>query len=221
VTIPSGVTAIGNDAFSFCSGLTSVTLPASVTTIGELAFGYCDLTSVTLPASVTAIGNDAFWSCCCLTAINVDAANAAYASENGVLFNKSKTTLICCPAGKTGSYTIPASVTTIGYGAFGYCFRLTSVTIPASVTAIGNLAFYHCNGLTSVTNLSLTPQSINMDVFGDVDKTTCMLRVPASAVAAYKSADGWKDFRWIIPAVTLATHLLPLPERPDSKGFKS
>ena len=40
--------------------------------------------------------------------------NPVYTSVDGVLFNKSQTTLIQCPAGKAGSYTIPNSVTSIG-----------------------------------------------------------------------------------------------------------
>ncbi len=68
---------------------------------------------------------------------------------NGVLFNKNKTKLIQFPAGKTGHYTIPKSVTGIVQEAFSGCSGLTSVTIPDSVTSIGNRAFEYC-GLTSV-----------------------------------------------------------------------
>jgi len=75
----------------------------------------------------------------------------------GVLLNKSQTTLIVYPAGKTGSYTIPNSVTSIGNNgasiqgwAFARCTSLTSVTIPDSVTNIGDVAFYDCTSLTNV-----------------------------------------------------------------------
>ena len=64
VTIPDGVTSIGDYAFSSCSGLTSVTIPDSVTSIGYEAFAYCTgLTSVTIPDSVTSIGQIAFVKC--------------------------------------------------------------------------------------------------------------------------------------------------------------
>ena len=57
VTIPEGVTSIGNFAFYNCPSLTSVTIPSSVTSIGNQAFEYCTgLTSVTIPSSVTSIG---------------------------------------------------------------------------------------------------------------------------------------------------------------------
>lgn len=61
VTIPNSVTNIGENAFFYCTNLTSVTIPDGVTSIGEDAFNYCSgLTSVTIPDSVTSIGKDAF-----------------------------------------------------------------------------------------------------------------------------------------------------------------
>ena len=47
--------------------------------------------------------------------------------------------------------TIPDSVTSIGYGAFGMCINLTKITIPDSVTSIGGFAFEMCQSLTSIT----------------------------------------------------------------------
>ena len=76
VTIPDSVTSIGNGAFSWCSDLTSVTIPDSVTTIGEYAFFYCtDLTSITIPGSVTSIGNRAFGKCTSLSSITFAGIN--------------------------------------------------------------------------------------------------------------------------------------------------
>ena len=86
---------------------------------------------------MSSIGDGAFLACSSLAAIEVDALNPAYSSADGLLFNKSVTTLIQCPAGKVGSYVIPGSVTSIGELAFAHCASLTGVTIPDSVTSIG------------------------------------------------------------------------------------
>ena len=166
VTIGNRVTSIGDEAFFGCSSLTNITIPNSVTNIGHSAFAYCyGLTSVTIPDSVTSIGGGAFFTCYSLTAITVDTNNPVYSSTGGVLFDKSQTTLIQCPQGKAGSYTIPNSVTNIGdsaFASFASC-GLTSVTIPDSVTSIGDYAFADLS-LRGVYFKGNAP-SLGLDVF--------------------------------------------------------
>jgi hypothetical protein len=131
--------------------------------------------------------------------------NAAYSSENGVLFDKTKTTLIQYPARKSDvSYVIPNSVESIGERAFTYCESLTEVTIPNSVTGIGEYAFDHCTSLTSVTNLNPTPQSITSNVFYDVDVSKVVLYVPAESIEVYRAAPVWQDFGTIAACVPAA-----------------
>ena len=141
-TIPGSVTSICALAFAGCTGLTSITIPDSVTEIGGLAFYGCTgLTSITIPDSVAGIGMSAFAMCTGLTSIDVDKNNENYLSEDGVLFNKDKTSLIAYPGAKNGAYAIPDSVTSISNYAFANCTGLTSITIPASVTEIGDGVF--------------------------------------------------------------------------------
>ena len=156
ITIPESVTSIGRFAFYNCTSLTSITIPEGVTSIGDEVFENCTgLTSVTIPESVTNIGDYAFRGCSGLTGIWVDANNPAYCNDDsGVLFNKNKTSLICCPAVFSGTYAVPESVTYIGWHAFDNCTGLTSVTIPEGVTRIEYDAFDGCTGLTSVTILN-------------------------------------------------------------------
>ena len=140
VTIGNSVTSIGNYAFYVCSGLTSVTIGNSVTSIGDSAFSICSgLTSVTIPNSVTSIGDGAFYLCSGLTSIIIpdsvtSIGDNAFEDCDGLT-----------------SVTIPNSVISIGDEAFRSCGGLTSVTIGNSVTSIGNGAFARCSGLTSVT----------------------------------------------------------------------
>jgi hypothetical protein len=97
-----------------------------VTSILGRAFeGDLSLTSVTIPSSVTNVGSFAFRDCTSLTNLSVDAANPAYSSLNGVLFDKAQTTLIVFPFGRSGSYVIPNTVTNIVTEAFYSCFGLT------------------------------------------------------------------------------------------------
>lgn len=153
ITIPDRVTSIGMGAFFGCISLENITLPDSTTSIDSDAFlGCISLESITIPSEVTLIGVDAFCGCEVLTEIHVDESNTTYCSEQGVLFNKERTRLVCYPAGKTeDSYTIPTGVTSIGPSAFSWCNSLTSITIQAGVTSIGSRAFFGCRSLTNIT----------------------------------------------------------------------
>lgn len=289
-TIPSTITVIGDRAFYYCDKLGSINIPNSVITIGEFAFIFCyNLTSIVIPYSVSTIGSGAF-AFCPLTSINVDAGNLNYSSQDGVLYNFDKTTLVAYPTGKTDtnyiipnsvtvigggafdgcrkltsvsipnsvktisksafessgltSISIPNSVTSIGYAAFNGCTKLTSViipdsitviegnafaqcfelsfvripnsvtsiklyafgdsygltsiTIPASVISIENLAFERCTALTEVVNLNPTPQSINANVFEEVNLSACTLKVAEPSVAVYQTEPVWEDFALIL-----------------------
>jgi hypothetical protein len=152
------VVEIGAGAFSGNKTMKSVVIPEGVTVIEKDAFDGCTaLMSITIPSSIIRIGakgndsEDSFDGCTALTDITVAGENGVYYSEDNVLFTKDKTTLLLCPEGKSGSYTIPSTVADIAYRAFQKCVKLTGVTIPDSVASIGELAFADCTGLTSLT----------------------------------------------------------------------
>lgn len=229
IKLPLGITSIGYSAFQSCSYLTSINIPGSVTSIKDYAFSYChnltsinisglvtsigynafynsgSLSSVTIPASVTSIGETAFGAFDGL--INVEETNPNYSSADGLLFNKEKTVLIQCPSSKKGSYTIPASVTSIVDWAFYACSNLTSVTIPTSVTSIGSYVFYSCSGLTSIYANAPTPIDLSLvySVFSNVNNFTCTLYVPVGAKSVYQAAKQWKEFSNIVEKATYVT----------------
>ena len=189
ITIPDSVTSIGGYAFDSCSSLTSVTIPDSVTSIGSAAFSGCKgLTSITIPDSVTSIGNYAFWDCSSLTSI-----------------------------------TIPDSVTSIGSWAFNGCNNLNQINvdkantvyssengvlfdknktklirypegkadasyaIPNSVTSIGSYVFSGCTSLTSIKIPSSVIEIYN-NPFRDCASLTAVN--VDSKNAEYSSVDG-------------------------------
>ena len=112
ITLPSGVTSIGGAAFEDCRGLTSLTIPSGVTSINESAFEDCSgLTSLAIPSSVTLIDDYAFRGCCGLT-----------------------------------SLALPSSVTLIDDYAFAYCSGLTSIYVyPEKVPILRKDTFSGCD----------------------------------------------------------------------------
>ena len=140
---------IGSDAFQDRADLTSVIISNGVTEINGYAFASCpNLTSLLIPASVNSIGYEAFEGCAGLTNISVAAANIYYTSVAGVLFDKSQDTLIQCPGGKSGAYTIPTSITSIDDGAFDDCFGLTAIYFQGNAPGLGSSVFNGDNNLT-------------------------------------------------------------------------
>ena len=172
ITIPNGVTSIGSMAFSCCFELTSVTIPNSVTSIGWSAFAHCNsLTSITIPNSVTSIGDEAFNYCSSLTSIII---------PNSVTSIGKKTFHYCW---SLTSVSIPNSVTSIGDEAFNDCNGLISITIPNSVTSIGNWAFASCDGLTSVTigNSVTSIGNWAFDYCNNIQEVTAYMPTPIDA----------------------------------------
>ena len=175
IVVKEGTLSISSNAFSGCTGLTSITIPNSVTSIEESAFYGCTgLTSITIPNSVMSIGDGAFSNCTGLTSVTIgnsvtSIGDCAFSSCSGLT-----------------SITIPNSVTSIGDRAFEDCTSLTSATIGNSVTSIGGWAFSSCSGLTSVT-IGNSVTSIGYYPFSGCDGLTSI--VVESSNTTYDSRD--------------------------------
>lgn len=121
-------------------------------TISVNMFCRCgQLRKVTLPNSVTTIEKNAFLQCENLTDIIVKPENKNFKTIDGVLFDNSMTTLLKCPDGKTGTYTIPEGTLKLSDEAFSNAGKLEKVVIPASLNSIGgesgSVPFYICDAM--------------------------------------------------------------------------
>ena len=176
LVLPDCVTEIGKNAFSHIKELKTVDFGAGEDImILSSAFYNSGLESVEIGKNIKHIEEYAFTALKNLTEFSVDPENGYYTSENGILFNKAKTSLITVPAGKTGSYMIPNYVEKLGFGAFeesamsGITFEentklvtigwrafygmknLTEIEIPASIVSIDFYGFAECSALETVT----------------------------------------------------------------------
>ena len=220
VTIPDGVTQIGDYAFNRCSALTAINvaesnsdycsdggvlfnkdkttliqypigkpetsyiIPEGVTSVGGYAFAECKaLTAVTIPVSVTSIGINAFFNCKALTAVTIPdgvtniGSNAFYGCENAFT-----------------SVSIPDGVTEIASYTFAYCYSLKRVTIGKGVTRLGVYAFGFNYEYDEVTVNAVVPPALYENSFSKVFGRSKVVYVPAESLAAYRAADGWKEF---------------------------
>lgn len=249
ITLPNSATSIGKQTFAYCQNLTKVVMSNSMSSIGDYAFMGCSslasidftdnltkigvgafencsaLSTISIPASVFYIGGSPFDTCSGLTSINVDNDNMRYCSVDGVLFDKACTKIVQYPIGKKGSeYAIPATVTTIGegafissanlhgiiipegvmtieLGAFMDCTGLESITIPQCVESLAKYCFYGCSSLKSVTSMIVNPFEIESNVFetGNGIFTTATLYTPMGSASNYQSTGGWKNFKKFMP----------------------
>lgn len=161
---------VGSGLFANCSKLRSLILPDETTAIEQDALLNCtSLQTLTVPAAVETLDPSA--GCTALEAINVSEANKSFKSVDGVLFDKDITSILWFPLGKTGKYTLPSTVTSIGSRAFKGCLiselslsdnitdlgiaafsgsLLEEVSLPASLTTISTGIFQGCGSLKTV-----------------------------------------------------------------------
>ena len=179
IDMPNSVASIRSYAFYNCTGLTSLTIGNTVVSIGDCAFQNCSgMTGpLVIPDSVVLIGYSAFRDCSGLTSLVL--GNSVTSIENFAFYGCS---------GMTGSLTLPNSVTTIGAHAFRECSGLTgSLVIPDAVTTIGYSAFKDCSGFTSLT-IGNSVISIGSYAFHRCSGFTGNLTIPNSVTSISEGA---------------------------------
>lgn len=205
VTIPEGVTSIGDHAFSTC-GITSLNLPSTVTKIGERAFWECNgIEQVTIPGGITEIGAGVFSGCRNLASLSINGNNTKYyTSEDGhalmevdgkyvtLLWSNSiiptEVTIVGCNAftySNISSIVIPEGVESILTDAFDSSKNLTSITIPSTVTEIAYGAFRNCSKLVEVICNATNVPTTHKYAFQDSNNANVTLTVPQGSESAY------------------------------------
>ena len=128
----------------------------TVVEISVGAFADCrTVVDVTVPDTVVSIGTGAFSGCVSLESITVGEANPLYSSEDGVLFNKAKSTLLLYPAGKRDTiYVLPRSVTRIGESAFAAAYSLVELKFQGTKAQWN--AIYVAPGNTALDRITIS-----------------------------------------------------------------
>lgn len=139
ITIPNGITYLGDNLFRNCYNATNIPIPSSVKSFGTGVFYNCQkLNSIIIPNGITVIPQNLFYGCMSLSSIDIP--NTVESIELGAFSGCSGATTI----------TVPNSVSYIGQSAFSGCSSVIEVSIPNSVTTLGSSAFCNCSDLQTV-----------------------------------------------------------------------
>jgi len=150
VTLPEGLTSVGDLAFWNCERLVSVTLPKSVQKIGHYSFAGCKgLVFIDVGEALRSIGNAAFYEC-----FSLDAVRLPYGLES-----IGYEAFFRCHSLST--VTIPENLKKMGASAFAYCTGLVRAEIRSSLNVLPEWTFYGCDLLAVVTMPSTMTQVDN------------------------------------------------------------
>ena len=162
----NNITAIESNAFEYAR-MDGLVLPNTISILGPACFGTAYITTLTIPPLVTVLPDYAF--------TYIQPVNNTETGEDLPI-----------------NIILPQNLTKIGNSCFEGAL-IKQITIPDTVTEIGGRAFFFCRKLESITCLAATPPALGIDAFSS-DTAGFTIKVPAASVAAYKAADGWKDY---------------------------
>ena len=161
----TGLTAVSDMDFFFCTSLVSMTLPKNLADVPETTFTGCES----------------------LTNLKVAEGNEYYCTIDGLLYDKNITLLLFCPTKKTGAVVVPATVKKIGTNGFYECAELTAITLPDKLEELGDAVFVGCTNLTTIH----IPASVKIMGLGQVSACTNLESITVDEANTYfQSIDG-------------------------------
>lgn len=179
--IGAGVTEIGDFAFEGWSNIKSLSLPVGLTKIGNNAFfGASSVENIVIPGSVTSIGAYSFYSSLALTLSLPGSINVIpeYAFSSWP---------------KATNLIVPEGVVNVGVHSFSYWLKCKYLTLPSSLVTIGALAFADLVECIEIVCLRTTPPTLASGGLQGLN-AACVIKVPATSLAAYQSAANWSVF---------------------------
>ena len=220
VTFGKNIKTIGAHSFYICSGLQgTLTIPEGVTSIGNSAFGHCSgLTAVSIPKSLTSMGENAFYECEGLTAVYITDVAAwcgirfHYFEDNPLSYahhlylNGTEVQNLEIPdevsfisdcafyeCTSLQSMSTGDGVDTIGWRSFWCCTNLRTITLGKNVKYIKDDAFYECTGLTDIYAYPVkSPVLEDYSTFGGIyDFQSITLHVPKGSKEDYNQYYPW------------------------------
>lgn len=140
IELPDALASIGDFAFRGCAALTTLTLPEKLTGLGLSPFYGCTtLRKVTLSQSLKDISeNFVFDYCPALESIEIPSQNLLYSSENGVLYNRTKSQIVAWPSALSRSVhpVLPSSSSPLAKGALIDCELDEQLWLPARMSTL-------------------------------------------------------------------------------------
>lgn len=186
--------SIGYNAFEGCSAIQQVSLPTSVITLYPAVFKGCTSLSNINLSGLKNISWEVFQNCTSL-AIDVSMPLLENIDSQDNNFDRA-----FCDSGIISVSNL-GKISIISIDAFARCSNLEYVILPNAVNEIRYGAFYECNSLLYVTLPVITPPTLNESAFYG---TSCLIYVPDTSVAAYKSATNWTN---------IASRIKPMSEK--------
>lgn len=219
VTIGTSVTAINESTFSGCSKLPEITIPSNVVSVGNDVFNNCTtLATVVIndrdtELSLGSNGSNPLFYSCPLDSVYIG-GDISYptSSSKGYspFYRNTKLRSVVISDKETEisenefygcsnlkNISMGDGVEKIGNWAFSGCSSLEHFAFGSGMKTIGEEAFSDCTAMTKLISRTKTPPTCGTQALDDINKWTCELFVPQSAVSAYQGAEQWKEFFFI------------------------